>query len=338
VKLDLAKKIETARLSLPDGRSVERVVEVRTHPLTGDTGRVLQAPFRTLKIPDLRTQYAHTHAGCPFCPGAVDEKTPRFAPEEFDEPRIAVGEARVFPNLLAYSGVCALTVLTAEHFVGIEELAEARLVDGFRASRAFFHACRDARKDLPYRLLHWNYMPPAGSSMIHPHQQLMATASLPNRLRRLAEGSRRYTDATWKNAWDAVAATAKATGERWVGEKGPWSWVMDPVPQGRYFELVGIHGAKSEVAELTNEDFEPLAASLVQAFRCLASQGFWSFNAALLGLPDAKDHFRCQLRLVPRTFFPPAGCSDVHIDVIETESLALRAPEEVAEEVRAFFG
>ena len=143
---------------------MERVVEVRTHPLTGETGRVLTAPFRTLKIPNLREQYAHTQAGCPFCPGAVDEKTPRFSPAEFDEPRFSVGQARVFPNLLAYSGVCALTVLTADHFVGIEELTETALIDGFRAARVFLDLCRDKRKDLPYRLLHWNYMPPAGSS------------------------------------------------------------------------------------------------------------------------------------------------------------------------------
>lgn len=338
MKLDVVKRIEVARFQLPDGRAAERAVEVRTHPLTGETGRILTPPFRPLRVPDIRAQYADTRAGCPFCPGAVEQSTPRFDPGEFDEPRLGVGEARVFPNLLAYAGACAVSVLTAEHFVGLGDFTEAGLVDAFRAARAWFHACRDARKDLPYRMLHWNYMPPAGSSMIHPHHQLVATASLPNRLRLLEAGSRRYTDATWKCAWDALVATARATGERWVGETGPWSWVTDPVPEGRYFELVGVHRQKSEVCELTSEDFAPLADGLLRAFRHLASQGLWSFNAALLGLPDAKDHFRCQLRLVPRAFFPPAGCADAHFDVIEGESMCLRSPEEAAKELGAFFG
>jgi galactose-1-phosphate uridylyltransferase len=268
----------------------------------------------------------------------VEGSTPRFSPDEFDVPRFASGEARVFPNLLAYSGLCALAVVSAEHFVGLEELTEPLLVDALRAARAFFHAGRDARRDLPVRLLHWNYMPPAGSSMIHPHMQLMATATPPNRLRRLGAGSRRYTDETWKNVWDAVAAQERASGERWVGQTGPWAWFTDPVPQGRYFELVGAHGARSEVTDLVDEDFRTLSRGLVQAFRYLASQGFWSFNLALMGLPDARDHFRCQVRLVPRAFFPPAGCSDIHFDVLESEPMALRSPEEAAAELRAFFG
>lgn len=337
--MNLAHRVhrETAHLRLPDGRAVERVVEVRTDPLTGDTARILEAPFRPLRVPDVRVEYAGTREGCPFCPEALEERTPRFSPEEFEAPRFAAGEARVFPNLLAYSGVCALTVLTAEHFVPLTELREEVLVDGLRAAGAFFRAASEARPELPIRLLHWNFMPPAGSSILHPHQQLMATATPPNRLRRLGEGSARYREETGRNAWLDLVARERGGGAFWVGATGPWSWMVDPAPQGRYFELLGVHDSCAEAIELDEKDFLPLATALLRAFTYLDSNGLWSFNLALMGLPGASERFRCQVRLVPRAFFPPAQCADVHFDVLENEAMVLRRPEDVAKELRAYF-
>ncbi|MBI5445546.1 MAG: hypothetical protein HY900_30570 [Deltaproteobacteria bacterium] len=335
MNLQFTAERETARLHLTDGRSVERPIEIRRHPLTGETTRILGAPFRPLRVPDIRTQYAASRVGCPFCPDALEKSTPRFHPDEFDIPRFTAGEARVFPNLLAYSGVCALTVLTAEHFVPLIELRAEMLLDGFRAARAFFHAAREARPDVPIRLLHWNFMPPAGSSILHPHHQLMATATAPNRLRRLAEGSARYLAETGRNAWTELVARERRSGERWVGETAPWSWVAEAVPQGRYFELVGIHESRGDVADLRDEDFRPLTETLLRVFSYLDANGLWSFNLALMGIPDASRGFRCQVRLVPRTFFPPAQCADVAFEVIEAEPTALRAPGVVARELRA---
>jgi galactose-1-phosphate uridylyltransferase len=157
-------------------------------------------------------------------------------------------------------------------------------------------------------------------------------------LQRLEQGARRLTEAAKRNACDAYAEAEKTAGERWMGEVGPWSWVADPVPQGRYFEAVGIHSSKSDLADLADADFVPLAQGLLKIFSYLESQGLWSFNLALMGLPDAGEHFRCQVRLVPRTFFPPTGCSDVHFDVLENEPMILRSPEEVAKELEAYFG
>jgi UDPglucose--hexose-1-phosphate uridylyltransferase len=328
---------EVAHLHLPDGRLVERVVEVRTHPLSGETSRILPLSFRPLKVPDIRSEYASSLAGCPFCPEAFEKHTPRFSPSEFDSPLFTAGQANVIPNLIAYSGVCALTVLTREHFVALPELRSDLLLDGFRAARSFFHACRDARPELPVRLLHWNFMPPAGSSILHPHQQLMATKSPPNRLRKLYEGSRRYRTEAGKNPWDELVLQERDSKERWVGAAPPWSWVLDPAPHGRTFELVAVHASKADVTELRDEDFTPLSSSLVQAFAYLASNGFWSFNLAVMGMPDAEDCFRCQVRLVPRAFLPPVGCADVHFDVIEAEPMVLQSPEEVAKELRALF-
>ena len=328
---------ERARMVLPDGRSVERTVQVRIHPLTGDTVRVLTPPHRPLRIPDLVAEYGHTREHCPFCPAAVEAQTPSFSPGDLGEPRIRVGEVRVFPSLLAYAGVCAVSVLTREHFVGIEQLSPAVLSDAFAAARIFFDRTRRSRPDLPVRLLHWNYMPPAGSSILHPHHQMMATAIPPTRLRRLAEGADSLRVPPGDNPWEEVVRAEREAGKRWLGEHGPWRFFVDPAPQGRFFEWVGVHRAKSDLADLDAQDYDGLIGPLLTLFRYLASQGLWSFNLALMGLPEGDRRFRCQVRLVPRAVFPPAACSDIHFDVIEHEPMVLRAPEEVAEELRAAF-
>ncbi len=331
-------RVETARMRLPDGRSVERRVEVRTHPLTSDTVRVLTPPFRRLRMPDIRADYAHTRQGCPFCPGAVENQTPTFHPDDLPQPRITRGQVTVFPNLLAYAGISAVSVLTREHFVPLPDLTPQLLRDAFEAARMFFQAARSSRPDLPVRLLHWNYMPPSGSSMIHPHHQLMATAVVPTRLARLADGSRRLAREVDMHPWDAILEAERTDGSRWVGRTGPWQWFMDPAPQGRYFELVGVHARACDVADLEVDAYGALADGLVRTFRYLEGCGLWSFNLALMGLPaEAAGHFRVQVRLVPRAFFPPAGCSDIHFDVIEHEPMVLRSPEQSAEELRPFF-
>ena len=335
----LDARVETARMRLPDGRSVERRVEIRTHPLTGETVRVLTPPFRRLRVPDIRAEYAHTRNGCPFCPEAVETQTPAFHPYEFPEPRIAKGQVTVFPNLLAYAGISAVSVLTREHFVALFDFTPDLLTDAFDAARAFFHAARTSRPDLTVRLLHWNYMPPSGSSMIHPHHQLMATRVAPTRLARLADGSRRLASSLTLHPWEAILEAERSDGGRWVGETDRWCWTTDPAPQGRYFELVGIHASACDLADLGERDFEGLVDGLLRTFRYLDRCGLWSFNLALMGLPaEASGHFRVQVRLVPRAFFPPAGCSDIHFDVIEHEPMVLRSPEQSAEELREFFG
>ncbi len=330
-------RTETARMVLPDGRRVERRVEVRTHPLTGDTVRVLTPPFRPLRIPDIRERYAHTREGCPFCPGAVESITPRFDPDECDRPLVSRGQAKVFPNLLAYSGVCALTVVTEDHFVGITEWEPAVILDALLVARRFFRTVQTTRPDMATRLIHWNYMPPSGSSMIHPHHQLMATATPPTRLARLAEGSRRMAGAGGPHPWEEIVDAERELGERWVGVLGRWSWMCDPAPQGRFFELVGVHERCWDLLDLEDEDLSALAQGLCRVMSYLESQGLWSFNLALMGLPRAGGFFRCQARIVPRAFFPPAECSDIHFDVIEHEAMVLRSPEHAAREARAFF-
>ncbi len=328
---------EKARMLVPGRGPVERELEIRTHSLTGETARILRPPHRVLRVPDLRETYAHTRDGCPFCPESVEVRTPSFDPSEFSEPRLSVGEARVFPNLLAYAGLCALTVLSREHFVSLDGLSPPLLTDAFRAALLFFREGRAARPDLDVRLLHWNYMPPAGSSMIHPHHQLMATSTVPTRLARLAEGSRAHAADTGRNPWDDLVREEQKTGERWVGSTGPWSWVIDPVPRGRYFELIGVHDRAGDILDLDEKDLSGLVEGLVRAFSLVSDHGLWSFNLALMGLPDAADHFRCQVRLVPRAFLPPTDCADIHFDVIENEAMVLRPPEQVAEEARKLF-
>ncbi|GAB4253799.1 hypothetical protein [Deferrisoma sp.] len=327
---------ETASMVLPDGRQVVRRVEVRTHPLTGDTVRILTPPHRPLRIPDLRTAYAHTLEGCPFCPEAVETRTPAFPPDLLGEGRVAVGEVRVFPNLLAYAGLSAVSVLTREHFVELRDFTEPMLLDAFEAARRVLGAVRERRPDLAVRLLHWNYMPPAGSSIVHPHHQLMATPTAPTRLRRLAEGATRIGAPPGTNPWHHLVSEERRAGARWLGEAGPWRLLVDPAPQGRYFEWVAVHASKADMADLEASDWGALVPGLLTLFGYLESQGLWSFNLAAMGLPDPS--FRCQVRLVPRAFLPPASCSDIHFDVLEQEPMILRSPEDVASELRPLFG
>ena len=103
-----------------------------------------------------------------------------------------LGEACLFPNLLPldrYTGVC---VMSERHFIAIHEFTPEIMKDAFTAALSFIKQV--ARKDPGVRFfnINWNYMSPAGSSIIHPHLQVNSGEIPTRQARLLMESSHNY--------------------------------------------------------------------------------------------------------------------------------------------------
>ena len=93
----------TARIVAPDGRAVDRSIEIRTNPITGRTSRItpsrgLEREPGTERLPEPPPDSEATN-NCPFCHPQLERQTPQLSPALHAEGRLVRGESVLFPNL-----------------------------------------------------------------------------------------------------------------------------------------------------------------------------------------------------------------------------------------------
>ena len=84
MSLSFIKESITARLVSPSGEEVEKIIEIRTHPITGRTSRIAlsrmgQSEPGTDVFPEPPPD-ARNVGKCPFCQPRVESETPQLFP------------------------------------------------------------------------------------------------------------------------------------------------------------------------------------------------------------------------------------------------------------------
>ena len=126
---------------------------------------------------------AGTDTWCPFCPDKVMVATPSFPEDILPEGRLVAGDKVLFPNIAPYDALGAVATLGGEHYIPMAAIEAERIAAGFELACEFFEKTSAiGHPESIYHLISWNYMPASGSSLIHPHLQVFATSSPPNRL------------------------------------------------------------------------------------------------------------------------------------------------------------
>ena len=137
------KKIkETMRFMSPfkDFSLDEIPLEIRYDPLTGETTRVFDLPFKPPEKPDFKELVKRSKEFfCPFCPESIEKSTPRYPEEIVPEGRIHVGEACLVPNILPldrYTGVC---IVSKDHYIGMEDFTPELIADALMSTLIFIN-------------------------------------------------------------------------------------------------------------------------------------------------------------------------------------------------------
>lgn len=156
------------------GRLVEKAVpiELRWDPLTGQTCRLLEYSLARILRPDLENiAQRSVELGCPFCAPRIDEITPRFPQELVTAGVLRRGEAIVFPNARPYDIQSAIIVMSKRHFVPLSEFTLETLLDALVAAHTYIKRVREIDPRIKHDFIAWNYLPPSGASIVHPHMQ-----------------------------------------------------------------------------------------------------------------------------------------------------------------------
>jgi galactose-1-phosphate uridylyltransferase len=326
--MELERYFMTAEMLAPaSGELMRTPIEVRVDPLTGHTTRIL--PERGLMPPndfDLAGFARESEPNCPFCPGRIDELTPRLPPTIDAFGHITRGEAILFPNLHAYGSHSSVSVYSPRlHYLPLSAISEQLLADNLATQVQFARAVIAADPEARWASVNANHMLPAGSSLFHPHLQGIVDARPTTFQRLLSEiPSERFA---------AYLEAERQAGERYLADTGRIEWLVSFAPLAPA-ELRAFIPGVAAPSELDDELIVELARGLSLALGAYAEMGFESFNLALYGAPPGTTGYVLNLRLAARSNLKPLYRSDsTFLERLHWEGAVDLAPELVAQRI-----
>ncbi|HNX24600.1 MAG TPA: hypothetical protein PKG60_11180 [Spirochaetota bacterium] len=306
-----------------------RECEIRTDPLTGRNTRILFFPARILPEPDLEILRKKDVGFCPFCTENIDKITPKFNPELFSKERYRVGEAVCFPNAFPYDENGAVTVMTEKHLVLIDEFTPEIIKDAVSCCVEFLVDVKEKQPEAVYQSINWNYLPIAGSSIVHPHLQITAS-SIPTNY---------YSDVlktmqiTNHNIFTDLVDSETAEDKRFISRGEYYSWMIAFAPEG-VFDLMAVSHEYFEPCDLKGGRLEELVAGILKTINFIKSNNIISYNMSFFFLPG-NNEFTPHMRICPRTNVPPLDTSEInYMKMLHNEPMSTMKPELVAEEIK----
>jgi galactose-1-phosphate uridylyltransferase len=314
--------------------------EIRKDPLTGKTSRICQ--FRPLKWkkPDLDQLIAGSEKTCPFCPDRVMKITPCFPEDIVPEGRLVLNDKVLFPNIAPYDILGAVTTLGERHYTPMNGFETERMADGFRLALKFFqHIDNIDHPESVYHLVSWNYMPASGSSIIHPHYQVFATAYAPNQLRMELQAAETYIKKRGTNYWDDLVEAEKTGKDRFLGRIGRTNWLTVFAPLGVAGDVVAVVEDTISTLELTDDDLTDLAKGLNNLMAAYDKIGIYNFNMSFYPGAAGDDFARFHLVFSPRIYFNEAlGTPDVAaLRNLGNEGVCWASPEDINRMLKSEF-
>ena len=314
----------------------EVTVELRRDPLSGEQARITpRRPVVKLSGETPLGELPPEPGPCPLCPEHVHTLTPRLEPRVFAEPRLARGEAVLFPNLFPYGRWSAVIALTSAHLVPLEAYTAAQYADGLRLARDYAARLAAAGEGGPYVGVTQNHLPTAGGTLLHPHLQVQVDEHPNNFFERTLEGLARHRREHGTAFFDELLAEEERRGERFIGRRDDLCLLVPFAPRG-FAEVWLLFPALRSLDQLDDARATALATEIVTVLGEYRRLGWNAFNLALTAcaLPGADLPLWC--RLVLRGRFGPFARSDVsfHEKLFEELSTSV-APEVTAQRLRA---
>jgi UDPglucose--hexose-1-phosphate uridylyltransferase len=310
-------------------------MEVRWDPLTGLTSRVVHFSVRRIDRYDIDSfRGANTIGKCPFCDENKDTMSARLDRSIFGCDCMQKGDVTLIPNLISFDKYSLVAIISREHFLDINDLAERQaisrgiemLVEGFKCIRKNDVAAR-------FFSINCNYMPMSGGSLIHPHIQGIAGEWPTNYHRIMLEKSAEFFRTTGSTFWDSLQEEERQNEGRFIGRVGDTFWYTPFAPKGN--TDIGFIFSKPSFFTIEDAEWRNFATGLNKTLKYFDKENVPGFNLSIFSGDDQDGHFRVNGRLIARRFLPPTNAADVnYFEKIHLETACLLAPETVACQMR----
>jgi UDPglucose--hexose-1-phosphate uridylyltransferase len=331
----------TAQFIAPEGEEVERIIEIRTNPITFRTSRVTLSRIGekekgTETLPEPPPD-ADRKAVCPFCRPQVMEKTPRCIEHLAPSGRLVRGASILFPNLFPYGRYSGVSLFDDNHFVEIGMASVHSYRDSFLNCSEYLKRIRAADPQAVFMAITQNHLPSAGGSLLHPHLQIHADRIASNHHRFLRLRAMEYHHATGSRLFTDYLQHEQQDGRRYIGTTGPWQWMAAFAPEG-FYEIWAILPGCTSFRSLCDDDWENLALGVIRTqkfYRSLCRNGY---NFGLLLIEDENDCLEMRAVILARSNFAPWVRNDhTGYEVMLGDMATFVPPEETARLAREFW-
>jgi UDPglucose--hexose-1-phosphate uridylyltransferase len=315
-------------------------LEFRSDPLTGRSCRLVPFTLERIIRPDLAAlEKRSRELTCPFCPPLVEQITPRFPPDLIPEGTIRRGKAVAFPNAGPYDVYGAVVVISDRHFIPLSDFDLETVHNALMAAQSYLKSVLKADPEAKYNFMAWNYMPPSGGSLVHPHLQSNAGYQPTTYQKQILDASEKYFKEQGTNYWSDLLEQERRTGERYIGNIGNTYWLTSFAPRGRLSDTLVIFPGKASIADLTENELRDFATGLLRVFSYLDGLNLVSFNMSTYSGFD-KDQFWAHARITPRglLLYSPIETSDqFYYQIFQDENICILPPEVACERLKKHF-
>ncbi|MFC3495780.1 galactose-1-phosphate uridylyltransferase [Glycomyces rhizosphaerae] len=304
--------------------SEEATPELRQDPLTREW--VVIAPGRARRprqVPEpttAPTRPAVTEPECPFCPGNED-RTPeelwrltgadgtwdvRVVPNRYPVLSAGPGPARrrmdgPFISADAF-GAHEVVIETPRHDLDLPDLDEAAATNVFAAYRARSRALRAIRPGLvlPFR----NHGQTSGTSLRHPHSQIIAVPVVPPKYRQRFDIARAYYDDRGSRLHTDVTAAEISDGTRVIAASDHVVAFAPFASTAPYEMRVVPREAEASFADVADETLAETARMLRRLLAAVRGLlGDVPYNYLILSAPSGEEctaYFSWHIEVLPR--------------------------------------
>lgn len=321
-----------------NGKLIDRKTEIRFDPLTGETSRIIFDPGSSFTPTDY-TALAEATKGekCPFCPENVSTFTPTFPDHLIKGGRFVSGEAVAFPNLFPYSKHNAVVRMCDQHYVKLQEFSVEMIANSFITTQAYLEKVVHSDQKTAYASINWNYLPPSGGSILHPHIHVLASEFPTNYQAKTNEKARAFYNEHKENYFLTLKEKEYELQERWIKTEGMVDWMHAFAPKS-HCDFIGIFQETPSLSQLNEEKWKDFAEGIISFFHYFQQIGLASFNLAVFIPLQETPNSWVHVRLIPRLTIGALGTSDMNVfNYLHSEPLSLKVPEQVAKEAAACF-
>ena len=339
--LSFVKETITAKLISPSGEAVEKIIEIRTHPITGRTSRIAlsrmgQGEPGTDVFPEPPPDARNT-AHCPFCRPRVESQTPRLFPGLSPDGRLTQGDSILFPNLFPYGSYSAVSLFDNAHFVEMGTALPPSYSDCFINCRNYLRRVLSHDPRAAYMAITQNHLPSAGGSLVHPHLQINADHIPANHHRYLKERTDAHFQQTGRQLFSDYLNHEKKEGSRYIGRTGNWEWMAAFAPEG-FYEIWGILPGVTSLRMPDDRVWKDLSCGVINAqkfYRSLCRNGY---NLGILSIETPSSSAELRVVLIVRSNYAAWVRNDhTGFELMLGDMATFTLPEDTAAQARPFW-
>jgi UDPglucose--hexose-1-phosphate uridylyltransferase len=315
--------------------SISVPTEVRIDPLTKRRSRIITWGLPTKGKFDF-SQMGTESKECFFCPENVLSKTPKFLKEIIPEGRIVIGKAVGFPNLNPVGTYGSVVVLCHEHFLNLNQFMPDIYEEGFSVALEIIRRTTAFDPDTHYWQISQNFLLPGGSSILHPHLQVIGDPIPTNEMEWLLDASSSYYHRNKTLYWNDLIQIEKGLGQRFITSIGKVHWFVSFAPIG-FNEVCGIVEGHGSITTLGKEEICALARGIVSTLKYYNDKDLNSFNLSIYSI-SGEASYQLFIRIISRTPIQPYYLNDwTSFEVLQSELTSNVYPEELCREIQPYF-